>query len=316
MNVRGGRRAPEPLATPRAMREPMSNHALRARTAPLPSLPASQRRARHVYAALAMILLACACPRPVPISARATPAASAPAPTSAEPSLRPTLLPIAELPRLDLAARLGAYLSQGAAWVPGQPLAVNRDYDFMLAMSIDSGVGAGLAAKKRQDENRAFAQRLTALSQIDSNALLDALCRAAPQHGCAARAGQGVRIYGLLFGDTDARLLVVLETRSTADEPTLHAVLANRGDSAAWHEPGTLQRSFARALYDLAADLEPGPPPTDATTACQLTGGAKLAGQIVATHADRTVLLISPHTLRLSCPTSALEPKPAAPPTP
>lgn len=301
------------------MREPMPHYAPRTRRLRPPSLPVSRLLATLFAAALVLNLaLACACPRPAPRSAhppaRATQTTSAPLQTSPAPSPRPTLLPIADLPQLDLAARVGPYLSQDAAWVPGQPLAVNRDFDFMLAMSLEGGLGAGLAAKKRQDENRALAQQLAVLPPIDSSALLDALCSAAPQHGCADRAGQSIRIYGLLFGDKEAGLLVVLETQTTGEPPTLHAVLANA--TSAWHEPGTLQRSFARAMLDLARDLQPASPPTDTTADCQLTAGAKLTGQVLATHADRTVLQIPPQALQLSCPTAALGTRSADPSAP
>ncbi|HMI92245.1 MAG TPA: hypothetical protein VK509_12805 [Polyangiales bacterium] len=43
-----------------------------------------------------------------------------------------------------------------------------------------AGIGAGLAARKRQDENAALARRLVGIAPLDLQALLEPLCSARP----------------------------------------------------------------------------------------------------------------------------------------
>lgn len=282
-----------------------------------PYLPIATGPALLIYscAGLALSLaFGCACPHPAPRTAvelaRATAQPSTPVQaTASTPTARPTLLPLADLPQLDLEPRLGSYLAQDAVWVPGQPLVVNRDFDFMLAMSLEGGIGAGLAAKKRQDENRALAEQLAALPTIDTGGVFDALCGAAPT-ACAERADQTVRIYGLLYGAVDAKLVVLLETEGSPTPATRYAVVANEGATAAWNQGDVLEKAFDRAMHDLAASLQLAPAATSTIGVCRITRGSKLEGYVLATNAKRTVLAIAAPPLQVSCPAAVFETPP------
>lgn len=118
------------------------------------------------------------------------------------------VVPASDLPKLDLAQHVGSYAAQDAAWVRGQPIVVNRDFDFATAFALD--VGAGVAAAKRQKENGELAAKLASLDSIDSQALLQAQC-ASRQDACARFSGYSIRLFGLLYGQRAACLRVVLE---------------------------------------------------------------------------------------------------------
>jgi hypothetical protein len=220
-------------------------------------------------------------------------------------------LPISELPSLDLSARFDEYLVRDAAWVPGLPLAINRDFDFALAMSLD-GIGAGIAAKKRRDANLELAQRLSGVAPLDHDALLQALCAASPA-ACERLAGARVRIYGLLFGEHDARLQVVLEVAAAKLEPALYQVVTEAHPVETFLEAGVLLHAFQRATADMASAMFGSASPDTALGGCRVGGTAKVEGRLLESTPSHTVLLLErPTTLRVLCPRDAFE---ALPPT-
>ncbi len=58
---------------------------------------------------------------------------------------------------------LDQYHRQDGVWLPHAPVLVNEEFDFMLAVSMEDGIGAGLAAAKRQQNNKKRAQELAEL---------------------------------------------------------------------------------------------------------------------------------------------------------
>jgi hypothetical protein len=59
---------------------------------------------------------------------------------------------------------LDVYFRQDGAWLSKAPILVNEDFDFMLASSLEDGVGAGLAAMKRKQNNEKRVKELAALA--------------------------------------------------------------------------------------------------------------------------------------------------------
>lgn len=55
------------------------------------------------------------------------------------------------------------YHRQDGVWLPHAPVLVNEEFDFALAMSMEGGVGAGLAAAKRGENNQKRAEELREL---------------------------------------------------------------------------------------------------------------------------------------------------------
>lgn len=235
---------------------------------------------------------------------RAGDARAAPAPAPA----RPRLLPAGELPSLDLATRVGAYLARDAVWVAGHPLAVNRDYDFMTALAMES-IGPALAARRRRDGNVELARRLAELAPPDDGALLDAFCSARERRTCVDLAGRSLRIYGLLFGEASARLLVVVEVEpGGGSRASQHAALVELADAGGL-DARALQDAFATGLVAIANEYSAELPPASAaptdSASCRLSPATKLTGTIIARSAQYVQLLV-PETQRLLCPVGAV----------
>jgi len=198
-------------------------------------------------------------------------------------------------------------MSQDAVWVPGQPLAVNRDFDFALAMSMDA-IGPGLAARKRQDANVALAKRLAELPPLEPNALLRSLCPAPPRTACTALTGKQVRIYRLLFGERSARLQLMLEVESSQDDASRYGAVTEAFPIEALHEPEALSKRFLEAAAQTAVALSSAAATGGATGACKAGDGATFEGRVVTATANHAVLLITePRPARIVCPTSAFE---------
>lgn len=271
--------------------------------------PNGKRRARPNRATLRIVaaLLLTACAHPGPGSLAADRARKPPVEVPRAASPRPVVSPGTELTRLDLSARLGEYQGRDAAWVPGLPLAVNRDFDFALALSIE-GVGPGIAARKRRDANLEFAQRLSEVAAFDAQAQLEALCAASPRFACEHLAGEQVRIYGLLFGERDARLQVVLEIAPVAAERMLYIAVSEARPIAAFLEAGVLQQVFGHAAADLAGSLAESASPDTALSTCMVGGTAKLTGRRLVSRAGHALLLVEEPTARkVLCPHDAIE---------
>jgi hypothetical protein len=99
---------------------------------------------------------------------------------------------------------LDLYHRQDGVWLPHAPVLVNEEFDFALAMSMEDGIGAGLAAAKRKENNQKRAQELAELRFGDEAiAKLEALC------AC------GRDVYFLLWG-REGMIKLVLEGKGAA----------------------------------------------------------------------------------------------------
>jgi hypothetical protein len=71
---------------------------------------------------------------------------------------------------------LDTYQLQDGVWLPHAPVLVNEPFDFVLAMGMEGGIGAGLAASKRKKNNQKRAEALHELRFDDAmSALLEEL---------------------------------------------------------------------------------------------------------------------------------------------
>lgn len=159
----------------------------------------------------------------LPLSLCAGCAATMPSPLAASPDTSPaerparcstdsaglSVPPLDREPAAAVIARLGTGLPRydrtDAEWLPHAPVAVNEDFDFATAMSLDT-IGAGLAAAKRKRDNRAKAEALASVSlSRETRASLDRLRRC------------GTHLYALLWGPTEASTLRLVIDRFAAD---------------------------------------------------------------------------------------------------
>jgi hypothetical protein len=164
--------------------------------------------------------------------------------------------PSVPLHELNLERRFGPYLARDAVWVAQQPVLVNRDFDFAIAMAPE-GFGAGLAASRRQKGNAALANALAQRSRIDSAQLTELLTDA--EAACEAWNPAGRRIYGMVYGQQRARLRVVIESSENAGL-THHAALGESRAESAFLEPGVLSSDFAAGIATLVhAFCHPAP---------------------------------------------------------
>jgi hypothetical protein len=111
-----------------------------------------------------------------------------------------------ELPVLTPAERiakhgsvLDAYHRQDGVWLPHAPVLVNEDFDFAQAMAMEDGIGAGLAAMKRQQNNQERAEQMRDL-QFDAE-----LNERIEQLRCC-----GMDVYFLLWGE-EGKVQMVLD---------------------------------------------------------------------------------------------------------
>jgi hypothetical protein len=92
---------------------------------------------------------------------------------------------------------LDLYFRQDGVWLSKAPILVNEDFDFMLASSMEDGVGAGLAAMKRKQNNEKRAKELASLALSAS-----ASARIAELHCCKRE------VYFVLWGPSTLRVVV------------------------------------------------------------------------------------------------------------
>jgi hypothetical protein len=95
---------------------------------------------------------------------------------------------------------LDAYHRESGVWVTHAPALVNEDFDFAIAMGLEGGMGAGLAAAKRKENNQKRAAALVDLRlPADVELQLTQLrCR-------------GMHVYFVLWGGDNAALTLVLD---------------------------------------------------------------------------------------------------------
>lgn len=92
---------------------------------------------------------------------------------------------------------LDLYFRQDGAWLAKAPIMVNEDFDFMLATTMEDGLGAGLSAAKRKQNNEKRAQQLAGVA-------LDGAARARVEElRCCGR-----EVYFVLWGPSTLKLIV------------------------------------------------------------------------------------------------------------
>jgi hypothetical protein len=207
----------------------------------------------------------------------------------------PMLVPASEL---DAEQTFGSYAGRDAAWVSRCRLAVNREFDFGLAVGLP-GVGAGIAAGKRKQENRTLAESLTTFARCDMERTLSeamALCG----ERCAGLSDSTINLAALLFGSERARLRLVLESARSGRQPIRIVYIS---DELATAGPKSWSESHAAALWRALvvatqqvvlayANWSTGSPPTPAVTryACSGTGGEAIEGRRIGEQGGRIAL--------------------------
>jgi hypothetical protein len=225
-------------------------------------------------------------------------------------ALGPVATP-SELATLDLAERIGSYAARDAAWVPTMPIAVGRDFEFGLALSVDV-VGAGIAAARRRQDNAALAQQLSGVGSIDPRAMLGAVC-AARVSACSKLVGRKIRVYGVLFGAPVARLRVTLEL-DAAELPTpLFTAISDAHKTEEFAQSELLSETFETTLRRALALIEQAPAGAHEAAAsgdCAAGGNARIAGEIIRDEDGYVLLAASdPRPTVISCPADAFAPR-------
>jgi hypothetical protein len=248
----------------------------------------------------------------LPASAATTEPSQSPAaalPATAPPV--PTVVALSDLVALDLGNRVGPYQARSAVWIPGQPVAVNHEFDFGIALGIESG--AGIAAAKRQSKNEALAERLAKLDPLDPQALLQRLCPHS-RSGCAKLVGARVRVYGLLFGERAARLRVLFELADGQPSHPIDASLSDAIPVERFAEPGVLAGAFEAELGRVLRLMEdPAAAPSAERGRCNAGDNATVEGHVIVRDEQRVVLAATdPEPVRVSCAASSFTVDPAS----
>jgi len=219
----------------------------------------------------------------------------------------PEPAPLSELGQLELRERVGRYPAQSAAWVAGQPLAVNHDFDFAVALGVED-IGAGIAVAQRRNKNAALAERLAKLEAIELPALLQRLC-AQGRAACAKLAGKRVRIYGFLYGERAARLQVLLELAGGEAAPAIYSSISEPGTAVTFAQPGALAGAFAAELEQvLELSAQPQHAPSPEIGRCAAGDSTHVEGHVASRTATRIVLAAArPIPARVSCALDAYQ---------
>jgi len=141
--------------------------------------------------------------------------------------------------------KLDAYQREAGVWLQQAPVLVNRDFDFALSMSLEDGLGAGLAAAKRREGNTEAAVQLgeVALS-AELVAELNAL------RGC------GQHVYFVLWGSAEeATLRLVGEVTGGPEKPPL-VIEGRRRPLAEWAGAQALNEGVGGLLEQFASPHE------------------------------------------------------------
>ncbi len=109
---------------------------------------------------------------------------------------------------------LPVYELTAAEWVEGQPLLINKDFNFGMAMSME-GVGVAIAAGMRINKNKGLASDLSKLAPFDLN-------NRWKKHAVVVNRDwrdKEVVIYAMLYGQPKAQLRTIVEFHSTTEAP-------------------------------------------------------------------------------------------------
>jgi hypothetical protein len=262
--------------------------------------------------ALAVALAGCAAGSTVRATLRPNTVAAAEAPPpERSPSRGPTVEPTGTLAGLDLAARTGSYEARDAVWITAQPIVVNRDFDFEIALQI-ADVGPAIAAGNRRQGNLALARALAVVERVDAQALLSQLC-AERAPGCPKLANAQVRVFALLFGEHAARLRVVLEIIAAEALP-LYSAVSRSLPAHDFVRPGMLRTEFASGLASIVQLFETSvAAPSSVRGQCLAGDSSKVTGRIVTRDDQGIVLAVSdPRSTLLRCPPDAFREASAA----
>ncbi|HEX7479172.1 MAG TPA: hypothetical protein VF331_15305 [Polyangiales bacterium] len=207
---------------------------------------------------------------------------------------------------LALQTAFGSYRGEGAVWVAGQRLAVNRDYDFGIALGVPD-LGPAVAAGARLDANRALAAQLATAGW---NTMFDARLRTvvAQSGTCAGSEASGVYVYALLFGTDHARLQVMLEIRRPG-RSTLYLALVSAehplagSDSWTTNDAALLSAEVAAGASSLlgrCAELveiaDSAAPLAASQQRCSVGGRETLTGCLARARDGKPVLVIKEPT--------------------
>jgi hypothetical protein len=210
-----------------------------------------------------------------------------------------SVVPVTELPQLDLVRYVGTYAAQDAVWVRGHPVAVNRDFDFAIALGLDT-VGAGIAASRRKAANAGLAEKLAGIEPIDPQKLLATQCAAHPA-ACKRFSGHTICLYGLLFGEHAARLRVVLELVGDSDAP-LYVAISDARAIGEFEKPDILRSTFAAEIGRALDMIEASQNSESSEEQCEAGDSTHVAGKRVARDPSRVVLLASdPNPMLVTC---------------
>jgi hypothetical protein len=216
------------------------------------------------------------------------------------------LADVARVQALELQTAFGSYRGQGAVWVAGQRLAVNREYDFGIALGVPD-LGPAVAAGARLDANRALAAQLATAGW---NTTLDARLRnVAAQPGmCAGTGGSELYVYALLFGTDHARLQMMLEIRRSG-RSTLYLAQVSAEHPLAGSDSWTTSDAAllpaevaagASALLGRCAELvelaDSSAPLAASQQRCSVGGKEILAGHLARTRDGQPVLIVKDPT--------------------
>ena len=236
----------------------------------------------------------------------------------------PRLASTTETSAIGLDTRIGSYQARDAVWVSRQPLLVGRDYDFGIALAVDDGVGPALAAFQRKQFNQAYADRLSSVPSVDASASLSLLLngctskmtryepRRAPLPRCTQLARTNVLwVYGVLFGEQDARLRVVVELLEHDGERQQYVAVGAARPLSSFAAEATLRRDFLAGTRRIVELLDqPSLGTAAGPTALCPVGGSELArGRVVGRRDGLAVLRLADPTVLptlLICPESAL----------
>lgn len=123
-----------------------------------------------------------------------------------------SFLSIKEIKKRNSPAKttLVAYDVTGGLWVKDQPLLINQNFDFTIAMSLKN-IGPAIAAGKRKKGNKKIVAALTDMPrlQLQKMFLKHIESLAANKHK-ELFAGH-IALYGILYGQPKAQLRVVME---------------------------------------------------------------------------------------------------------
>lgn len=108
---------------------------------------------------------------------------------------------------------LPAYDLTGGVWVKDQPLLINQDFDFAMGMSLPD-IGPAVAAGQRKRGNEEVAQLLEAMPPLQFDATLQKHMKDSVLMGPPRQ----ITLYGILFGQPNAYLRVILENSTRQGE--------------------------------------------------------------------------------------------------